>query len=68
MKCLDFFTRDDGQYLITGSVDNTAKVCYVNSKYTNGPRSGKNANKPSFVFESDMGLAEKDVHSYTGSF
>jgi coatomer subunit beta' len=29
VHCLDFFTRDGQLYLITGSQDRTAKVCYV---------------------------------------
>ena len=28
VNCLDFFAHDDQQYLITGSSDCSAKVCY----------------------------------------
>jgi WD40 repeat protein len=35
VRCMEFFTRDGQQYLITGSEDKTAKVCYLNQKYMN---------------------------------
>jgi WD40 repeat protein len=33
VRCLDFFSRDGHQYLVTGSLDETAKVCYFIAKY-----------------------------------
>jgi coatomer subunit beta' len=35
VSSMEFFTRDGQQYLITGSKDKTAKVCYLNQKYMN---------------------------------
>jgi WD40 repeat protein len=33
VRCLDFFTRDGQQYLVTGSLDKTAKVCNFIEKF-----------------------------------
>jgi WD40 repeat protein len=72
VTCLQFFTRDDQQYLITGSNDCTAKV-YISYTFKHLNRnvyyfSEHDLDACSVFCESDMGYAEKDVCSYNERF
>jgi WD40 repeat protein len=60
VNCFDFFTRDDQQYLITGSDDCTAKVSHFHKRYSTA-RSQHYLQSTLYFVKSDMEHAQEKV-------